>query len=60
MKEKYISPELELQCLAPAEALANGMIDFGAMGNGSGLPNGTATPVSQFDPNNDVWVPNQG
>lgn len=28
MKEKYISPELELLCLAPAEHLANGVIEF--------------------------------
>ncbi len=59
MKEKYISPELELQCLAPAEALANGHIDFGAMGNGSGVGSTGYTPISQFDPNTDVMVPRQ-
>lgn len=59
MKEKYISPELELQCLAPAEALANGFINFGDMQNSSGLGNQNYTPISQFDPNTDVMVPRQ-
>ena len=42
MKETYISPELELLCLASEERLANnGSIDFDVVLGGSGSQTGT-------------------
>ena len=62
MKEKYISPELELLCLAPREALASGLfggeLDFGAVkdaiNEGLELPENSG--VSKFDPDDDIEV----
>ena len=38
MKELYIAPELELLCFAPAERVANGVVDFdNILGGGEGV-----------------------
>lgn len=59
MKETYISPELELLCLAPREALAsNGNInldDLFEQGDlGLDMPNGGG--ISNFDVKDDVAI----
>ena len=50
MKEKYISPELELLCLAPVENLANDDVDFDGL---LGSQNGGVSA----DPNVDIDIP---
>lgn len=61
MKEIYVSPELELLCLAPREALASGILgglDFGAIkdaiNEGLDLPEDGG--VSNFNPDDDIEV----
>ena len=49
MKEKYISPELELLCLAPVENLANSEFDFDSLVGGQ---NGGVSA----DPNVDIDI----
>lgn len=50
MKEKYISPELELLCLAPIENLANDTSEFDSLlgSQGGGV---------SADPNVDIDIP---
>ena len=50
MKEKYISPELELLCLAPVENLANSEVDY------DGLLGAQEGGVSA-NPNVDIDIP---
>ncbi len=60
MKEIYVSPELELLCLAPQEALASGFLgglNFGAIKDAidQGLDL-SENEVSKFDPDDDIEV----